>query len=166
MIIGRTIRGGMVGLLLALSLAACSTTPPTGTPEPEGTRAADGRQWALDFAACMREHGIDMEDPDPNGGSVAQRPADETPERQEATAACLEKLGPSPVRDGGGSKGAGGPSAEEMHEQLLAMAKCLRDLGYDVKDPAKGSGLGIPEGITEEDLEKCAAFAPPAVPAQ
>lgn len=161
-------RVGLIGLLIVpflLALAACASTPEPDAPNPQDTQAADAQQWALDYAACMRDHGIDMEDPDASGRSVALTPRDETPERQAATKACMEELGPSPA--GGGSQGSqGGPSTDEMREQLLAMAACLRDLGYDVEDPAPGQGIGMPADLTEEAIEQCAEFAPPAVPAQ
>jgi hypothetical protein len=113
----------------------------------------------------MREHGIDMEDPNEDGGIVASRPEDETPAKQEATEACLERLGPSPV--GSGSSGdAGGPDAEEKREELLDLAACLREQGYDVEDPAPGEGLGMPGGITEEALETCDMDVTGGVPAQ
>jgi hypothetical protein len=151
--------------LLLIALAACAGAPPTDNPGPQKSPVADAGQWALDFAECMRAEGIDMEDPNSNGGVVAMAPSDETPERQAATETCIEKLGPSPA--GNGSRGAGGgPSAEEMHEQLLEMAACLRDLGFDVADPKPGEGVGMPAGLTDEALEQCAEFAPSAVPAQ
>jgi hypothetical protein len=157
--------------LLAVSLAACSQTPtPDTAPSGQGGQGGevvetDAQQWGLDYAACMREHGIDVEDPNAEGGSVATRPQDETPARQEATEACLEKLGPSPV--GSGSSGSsGGPDAEEMRENLLDLAACLREQGYDVEDPAPGEGLGMPGGITEEALKECDMDVTSGVPAQ
>ena len=164
----KTARVSLIGLLIVpflLTLAACAVTPQPDSPDPGDTQIADAKQWALDYAACMREHGIDMEDPNANGGSIGLGPEDETPERQAATEACLEELGPSPA--GGGSQGSdGGPSIEEMRDELLALADCLRDLGYDVKDPAPGEGIAMPADLTEEAIEQCAEFAPPAVPAQ
>lgn len=157
--------------LLMVSLGACSQTPTpdanlSGQSGQTGQSAeTDAKQWGLDYATCMREHGIDVEDPNADGGVVATRPQDESPAAQEATAACLEKLGPSPV--GSGSSGSsGGPGAEEMREELLDLAACLREQGYDVEDPEPGSGIGMPAGITEEALEACDMGATSGVPAQ
>ena len=159
--------------LLAASLSACSDQTPTPKPGPStGTDIeADAQQWAIDYAGCMREHGIDMEDPNAEGGTVASGPVDETPARQEATKACIEKIGPSPVGDSSGSEGSssssgGGASGEELREQLLDLAKCLREEGFDVEDPEPGSGLGMPEDITEEALETCHLDVTSGVPAQ
>lgn len=166
MIGARKTRGRMWALLavplLLTSLAACSAP----TPETDDTRVSDTQQWRLDFAACMREHGIDMEDPG-SGGTPALTPSEQTPEREEATVACIEELGPSPAGAGDDAQGAsGGPSADEMQEELVALAQCLRDLGYDVEDPAPGSGITMPADLSEEAIEQCAAVAPTAVPAQ
>lgn len=158
--------------LLAASLAACTSQTPTpdAAPSDQGGQTGqsaetDARQWGLDYAACMREHGIDMADPDADGGTVASRPTDETPARQEATTACLDKLGPSPV--GSGSSGSsGGPEAGEMREELLDLAACLREQGYDIEDPEPGSGLGMPADITEEALQACDMDVTSGVPAQ
>src|SRR3954462_6032194 len=76
------------------ALAACSDDPP-GDKGPSRDAAA---QWRLNYAECMRSHGIDVADPAANGNVKAAGPKDETPERQAATKACLDKLGPPPVQ--------------------------------------------------------------------
>lgn len=154
--------GLLVAPLLAMLFTACAASASDGeAPDPDETQVSDAGQWALDYAACMREHGIDMEDPDPSGDVIeGVRPEEDTPQRQEATAACLEKLGPAPGGQGGGEE-----SMEEIREELLAMAKCLRDLGYDVDDPRPGEGLGMPAGLTDEAMDQCAEFVPSEAPA-
>jgi hypothetical protein len=71
---------GLVGAVLALALAvaACGgggkangVASLGGANKPTATTSASGgndRQMALAFARCMRQHGIDMPDPSPNGG--------------------------------------------------------------------------------------------------
>ncbi|GEA87206.1 hypothetical protein [Cellulomonas cellasea] len=151
--------------LLALALGACASTDPTPERSSEtgaGSSTSDPMQWAFDFAECMRGHGIDMEDPSANGGTVASAPQDETPERQAAEAACVEELGPSPVR----AQSPGGDAGDEQHEQLLALAACLREHGFDVADPEPGTGLGMPADVTEEAIDACGTHAPDSVPAE
>lgn len=150
--------------LLALSLAACSSPPTPQESGPAGeTRTGDqetsAEQWQLDFAECMRSHGIDMEDPNADGGIVATRPQDETPERQAATTACMDELGPAPANSGNGSSGG-------VPQDQLELAGCLREHGLDVEDPEPGSGIGMPEGITDEIVEACSADVTGGVPAQ
>jgi hypothetical protein len=150
--------------LLALSVAACGSTPNHQESSPGGDTRADSpvtaaQQWRLDFAECMRSHDIDMEDPGSNGEFVASRPSDETPERRAATTACTEELGPAPASSG--DEGTGG-----IRPGLLELARCLREQGLDVEDPAPGSGIAMPEGITDEILEACSVDVTGGVPAE
>ncbi len=69
-------------------------------------RQAELQDAALAFAKCMREHGIDMPDPqfDENGGVRQQAPeggADD-PKFQDAEKACRASLDDGPVENGGG----------------------------------------------------------------
>src|SRR5262245_58294057 len=75
---------GLVGAVLALTLAvaACGGGAKAGgvaslggADKPTATTNAGGgskdfKQAALEFARCMRQHGIDMPDPDLNGGGI------------------------------------------------------------------------------------------------
>lgn len=132
--------------LLLCSLSACAPQPPEGgTGENAGTGSV---QWRLDFAECMRSQGIDMKDPAPNGAVQASGPEDETPERQAATAACLEQLGSPPVQSGENTE-------QEVGEDQLHIAQCLRDQGLDVADPAPGGSVVLPENLTAEIADAC-----------
>jgi hypothetical protein len=100
----------------------------------------------LDFAACMREHGVDMPDPQPAGGGGAAftirvggddassplAPDDDT--FLEAEAACrghLEALD-APDQD---------PQREaELVDAFLEFAECMRENGVDMPDPIVGGG--------------------------
>ena len=65
-----------LGLALALALAACGTPADgdqvaslsggdaTTTTKGTGDDGKDPQQRAIDFAKCMREHGVDMPDPE------------------------------------------------------------------------------------------------------
>jgi hypothetical protein len=113
----------VLGLGLALALAACGGSPDgdpvaslsgdnaTGTTAGAAkTPSKDPQQAALDFARCMREHGIDM--PDPTGDGLMLRregengPDPESEKFQEAERACdhhLANLGRGRRESGGGS---------------------------------------------------------------
>jgi hypothetical protein len=112
---------------------------------------ADAQQAMLDFAKCMREHGIDMPDPqfDGNGdGSftvgAAGAPADKS-KLDAAQAACqsyLDKVkSNAPPPD---------PAKIEAEKQkLLDFAQCMRDHGIDFPDPqisTDGGGLQVQMG--------------------
>ena len=60
------------------SLAACGGEDPSPTSGAAGREAAN-RKAMLDLARCMRDNGVDMPDPQFEGGRVTQRMA--APER-------------------------------------------------------------------------------------
>ena len=75
----------LVGVLaLTLAVAACAggggktggVASLSGSGQPTSTTSAnsskDFKQAALEFARCMRQHGIDMPDPGSNGGIVVK----------------------------------------------------------------------------------------------
>jgi hypothetical protein len=142
----------VLGLGLALALAACGGSPDgdrvaslsgggaTGTTNGTAKTAKDPQQAALDFAKCMREHGIDMPDPQvdeqgrvrvrvggPGGGA---RP--DPKKLDEAQKACGGLLG-------GGGDGPGQIDPEER-DAMVAFARCMREHGIDMPDPT-GDGL-------------------------
>jgi hypothetical protein len=112
----------VLGLGLALALAACGGSPDgdrvaslsggggaSGTTNGTAKTAKDPQQAALDFAKCMREHGIDYPDPQFQDGGVLQRMpegAEDDPKFEEAQKACQPILdavqpdGPSTEREG------------------------------------------------------------------
>jgi hypothetical protein len=159
------------------------------TPVPAGASPAaqpgasqtptDPREAMLAFVQCLRDHGVDMPDPQftADGGMVVQSgdasgpkpgtgpttkggPGD--PKVQAAQEACHALL----------PAGAGAPDpAQQAEEQdkALAFAKCMRDHGIDMPDPqftADGGILQVIDGTRgdEADMEAastaCQAFAP------
>lgn len=80
------------------------------------------------FAKCMREHGVDVPDPEPGGGiAVPAEKADGSGSKTKgAHEACKELLpnGGEPPK----------PTAEDLDE-MREQAKCLREHGLDVPDP-------------------------------
>ena len=141
----------VLGLGLALALAACGGSPDgdrvaslsgggaTGTTNGTAKTAKDPQQAALDFAKCMREHGIDMPDPQvdeqgrvrvrvggPGGGA---RP--DPKKLDEAQKACGRLMG--------GGDGPGQIDPEER-DAMVAFARCMREHGIDMPDPT-GDGL-------------------------
>ena len=95
----------------------------------------------LDFAACMREHGVDMPDPQFDATTAAgvigarwARPASDPTTSQ-------MRGGPGGVpaaswRTVAATFDAHRPEEQaEMQEQVLAFAQCMRDHGIDMPDP-------------------------------
>jgi hypothetical protein len=132
---------------------------------------SDPQQAGLDFAKCMREHGVDMPDPlageggrimiGPSMGSSGEVSAASGPPVgfEEADKACrhiLEDL-----------IGEGGPPLDpKEQDRALKFAQCMREHGVDMPDPdfsgggirmqigGPGSGGIDPGSSTFQDAQK------------
>jgi hypothetical protein len=140
-------------LVVALAAAACgsagaggpgvatlSSADPGASPSP----SVDPQQAFVDYARCMREHGIDMPDPQVNTGDgklqvsigIAGNGADKK-KLTDAEAACNHFI--SSVTLGSG-KGTIDPADQDA---MLAYARCMRDHGVDMPDPQFQDGGAI-----------------------
>ncbi|HEX6352676.1 hypothetical protein [Actinophytocola sp.] len=131
--------------LVALALAGCSSGQSEEIPSAGGaattsnTKQASDEEQAQEFVDCMRDNGIDLPDPEPDGNGgfdfgMADADVDRTsPAFREAIQACRDKL------PGGGDLDLDDP---ELQEQLREFAQCMRDNGVDVPDPEPGGGFG------------------------
>jgi hypothetical protein len=153
-------------------VASLSTTPAgdatTGTGDTsdsatDTTVATDPAEAALQFAECMREHGIDMPDPQVSGdggvmvqigGPDGESGTGPDPKEMEAANKDCEHF----MKDA--TAGFEPPSEEDqkkMQEEALAFSKCMRDHGIDIPDPqfsADGGGfnvsIGSPDGGADD----------------
>jgi hypothetical protein len=134
----------------------------------------DRQQSALEFARCMREHGVDMPDPQVGeGGLIKVGPAEgATPGQameidEEADKACRHLLGQ------GLQDGADVQVDPEQQERALQFARCMREHGVDMPDPQfDGGGVGfqlrVGEGLDpssptfQEAREACKQYFGPA----
>ena len=131
----RTARAAATALLISasamLALAGCSANE----PELQQNEAASMEQWQHDFERCLKEEGIENAgipvNPD---GSPIEGDEGEA-DLEAALQTCDNKVGPAPG-------GANPVTDEQLNEQLLTYAKCMREAGYDVPDP-KSNGEGI-----------------------
>lgn len=91
----------------------------------------------LAFAACMRDHGVDMPDPevDADGGvSINIGAGGLGGDNRDTVDAAMDEcsdLMPPP----GSIEGRGGFDPIEMQDQMLEFAQCMRDEGIDIDDP-------------------------------
>jgi hypothetical protein len=142
---GRTARTAVLLLaaptLLAL-LTGCgggsggTSGAPSGGASASASAAADGVRWAR----CMREHGVQVEDPTA-GGPVQITGDGDSGTLQAAQQACAA-YAPRADLD---------PAAQaQVQEQVLAFTRCMREHGVDLPDPqSKGDGsvvIGGPGG--------------------
>jgi hypothetical protein len=136
--------GGCSSPDLSPDVASVGQPSPAAADTPGTTTvpAKDPKEAALDFARCMREHGVEMEDPDISGeGRVAIRigpgrgggPADDA-----ALKACQPAMDAAMQQS---SKKLDPAEEARMRENALAFARCLRDHGIDVPDPTFDGGV-------------------------
>jgi hypothetical protein len=147
----RTLVALGLGLMLGLGAAACGGSPDSGGVATlggdgagdqqtggSGTARKDPQEAALEFAKCMREHGVDMPDPEVDSqGRIrvtvrAGRGQADPKKLNEAQQACGHLMG-----GGGDGPGRLDPKAQDA---MLAFARCMREHGIDMPDPT-GNGL-------------------------
>jgi len=156
----------MVGLLVfALAAGACGgteagddgvatlqTETPAGESSSNGSSAdvtenVDAEQAMMELAACLRDEGLDIEDPtvdaDGNvqfggfrGGGEAGVPPTDRDTMRAAMDACRDQLGDVVLGFGGRDF-----DVTEMEDTLVEYAACMRDNGYNMDDP-DFSGFG------------------------
>jgi hypothetical protein len=164
-----------LALAVSLGAAGCGSSPTadaqvasangtdgvnTDAPD-EATQKEDREKAGLEFAKCMREHGVDMPDPQtgPDGGGfIMVGPSDVSAAGGDATAgpttgglgidgeglpeefkaadeACRHILDDL-IQDGGP------PMDAEAQDRALEFAKCMREHGVDMPDPDFSGGGG------------------------
>lgn len=108
-----------------------------GSGDPDSQEFRDAM---LEYAECMRDHGIDMPDPEfEQGGGFTQimpdgeaggpeGPSEEFQAADEACQPMLEDAMPE-------AEQLSPEELAERQDQMLAMAQCMRDKGYDMPDP-------------------------------
>jgi hypothetical protein len=105
--------------------------------------AKDPREAALDFARCMREHGVDMPDPEvgEDGGIGISIGADagsaDAPAMEAAQEACQPALDAALQQD---SRKPDPAEEARLRENALKFAQCMRDHGVDLPDPTFEGG--------------------------
>ena len=131
--------GGNPNGVATLNAADHKTTDTTAKKASGSTNPQDA---ALDYARCMREHGIDMPDPDTSGGPGTLKftaPAGgkldgDGSKFEEADKACHDILGNAAPAN------VDPKQAQEMQDQALAFSRCMREHGINMPDPTFGSG--------------------------
>jgi hypothetical protein len=146
-------------IVIPLLLVACGGDDGDGVASLGGgsgdraggaTPSADPEEALVEWAECMREHGVDVPDPQidedggieigigaPPGGGGAVRDAVGPEEFEEANRECQDLL------PEGGPGGVIDPEEEaEMRDRILEWAQCMREHGIEVPDPTFEDGPG------------------------
>jgi len=106
----------------------------------DGTAAADApedvEEAVLAFAECMREHGIDMPDPEVNGdGGVAIAVNGDNGATEAEMDKAHEECEPLMANARGREMERDPEEQAEMEARMLEFAQCMRDHGIDMPDP-------------------------------
>jgi hypothetical protein len=118
-------------LAAVLSLTACGSSGNSNAGLPSGT-ATNPTDRAVAFAQCMRQHGVQVSDPNQSGGVSVPGNVDQGTLNAAEQACAKYDI----------KKGGSGESAAEQ-DRNLKLAKCLRQHGLNVPDPRPGQGLMI-----------------------
>ncbi|WP_327007835.1 hypothetical protein OHA72_11485 [Dactylosporangium sp. NBC_01737] len=123
-------------VLLLLPAACSSSTGPSvatagGGATVSASPSADKAEANRRFAKCMREHGVEVPDPGPDGELQMSGTIDRG-KATEAMSACQQLL------PNGGTLSNLSP---EQLEQARAFAKCMREHGVDMPDPDPATGV-------------------------
>ena len=142
------VRGlAIIAITLAAALSACGSTSSTTSGQKNNPSASSSNAASQDanliFAQCMREKGVDV----PDTGLTPDNAKDTSAGFNAAVNECMAKT------DGltGQDDLTKDPAARDA---LVKGAQCLRDLGYNVKDPEPGKGVDI-QDVPQDALNKC-----------
>ncbi len=142
-----TSRGGPSSSQVAGAGSTSSASAVTGGAVTTLPSSASPQEQALEFAECMRSHGIaDFPDPSSGGGFTfnASPGIFRGPHFQAAQNACQKYMPPGP--------GSGPPPSAQAMAQMLKVSQCMRRHGIsDFPDPRTsvpphglgGTGVGV-----------------------
>jgi hypothetical protein len=156
----------------SLGTEATADEEPTGTESPVGTTAADGstptngstpgsaptdpEEAMLAYTECMREHGIDMPDPQFDEEGRASMGVQVEPGQEDEMEAAEEACGP--LLDNAMQDIEVDPEEQAQRQQeMLEYTECMREHGIDMPDPVFDDNGGVTmqmdEGATPIDPE-------------
>ena len=143
----------VTGVICALGMVAgCGGKDSAGAAASASNAAQSAEDYNLKFAQCLRDAGFNVSDSDSDKDIRTQDVGGDAAAFNTAVEECEKKLGTPP------GASTQGPDDPEILQSSIALAECLRNDGYDVKDPEPGKGLSLDVGtIPQEAIEKCAA---------
>ncbi|MEV6603845.1 hypothetical protein [Kutzneria sp. NPDC051319] len=128
-------------------VASLNSSNPTtsGAPKKGGFELDDLRK----YTKCLRDHGLDVPDPDPNGGRIKLAPDNPDDAKGKAAIEACKSLvpdsGPPPTMDA--------DQLDKLHKKV----QCMRDHGVHMDDPSPEKSLQI--GGPGDDPAKVSAAA-------
>ena len=139
-------------MVCALGMVAACGSKSTTDAAPSATSATESAEdYNLKFAQCLRDAGFNVSDPSDNQDPRNENAGGDAAAFNTAVEECEKKLGTPP------GASTQGPDDPEILKSSIALAECLRNDGYDVKDPEPGKGLSLDLGtIPNSAIQKCA----------
>ncbi|MFF0308980.1 hypothetical protein ACFYSC_16250 [Streptosporangium sp. NPDC004379] len=144
---------------LAGLLAGCGNADESsGTPNNSSGAASDSdsagtadqkyTEWEAKFRSCLSDKGFELPK---EAGKIDF--GDRQDAYEVAREACIKKIGKPPTA----ADDQPAMSDEEAKEKELKTLQCLRDHGYNVKDPAPGEAaqVEVPDGVSQDGLKEC-----------
>jgi hypothetical protein len=117
---------------------------PASSSSNKGMSAAD-KKALLQYAQCMRDHGVNMPDPQFSGGGVKMTMREDKgadpQKQQDAQKACQkyqDQVEPPSMSE---------DQQKKMKQAALKNAQCMRDHGIDFPDPQFGEGGRIQQRL-------------------
>ena len=159
--------GAQAALLATLALVACGGGE-EASDASDGISVSDVEDAGLDYARCMREHGVDVPDPQPGAGGLRSMLTDgdrNDPRFREAESECRKHLQDLVAQIDEDQR-------REFEEARLEFARCMREKGFDVPDPRSGQasggsgqegalgGLDLDDPRVQEAMEACSERGP------
>jgi hypothetical protein len=125
----------------ALALGACGSSDDGGGPTSGSSRQDKAFEGALKFSKCMREHGIDMPDPQRVGKGGIKLSGGKVnfndPKMKSAQSACQKYM------QIGGGETVDPAKRAKLQEAALNYARCMRGQGVDMPDPKLAGNGGL-----------------------
>jgi hypothetical protein len=132
----------VLAVVLTAGLAGCGGSTKPAATKKSPTNVAD---QALAYARCLRSHGVDVPDPDPNNPGIAlPKSSSGNQSVQAALQACRDQAPPKLL--------SGNDAGSQDHD--LAVARCLRRHGVSVPDPQPGRPLNITGSLNDEKVKQ------------
>lgn len=136
------IAGLLLVPVLALGVAACGNGGSKDKIATESAKKADEATKMRAFAKCMREHGVDMKDPDGDGritvmaskgaGGAGGPGGDQAMQAAQKACQSLMPNGGKPRK----------MSPQDL-DKARKFAKCMREHGINMEDPGPDGGIRI-----------------------
>lgn len=157
-------RAALPAVALFCALTACgSGGSGGGGPESAGPTGTSQDDALAQYAQCMRDNGMQLPDPRPDDpGSMYEGVDKDSPAFHTANKVCGSIL-QGIVED---RKRQNGEDVEDQQDELLVLAKCLREQGVDVRDPIAGADKPFGDSLDRtnpavaEAIRKCSDTAP------